>query len=82
MDGGNELDDAINTALNRTREAQDKVDANLEQGASVWDEAAVVQHRAEDLDELAADAANPAIGLGWLRRRLQGRRQPRDDDAV
>ena len=59
-----DIDGAIEIATDRTREAQQDLAEKLIEGPEVEPEARRVEHRAEDLHELAADAAteDPATG--------------------
>jgi hypothetical protein len=60
MEPGDELDKAIDTALERTKDAQGRVGDAIEQGLPAAGHATTVAHRADDLSELADDAATAA----------------------
>ena len=53
-----DIDAAIETATERTREAQEDLTERLAETPQIELEARVVEHRAEDLQELAVDAAS------------------------
>jgi hypothetical protein len=60
MEPGDPIDDAIDTAIEHTRDAQDRVAAKLDRGVVDADDAAVVAWRADDLKQLADDGADLA----------------------
>jgi hypothetical protein len=53
-----DVDAAIETAANRTRQAQERLIAKERRTIAVVPEAKVVEHRAEDLRDLASAAAD------------------------
>ena len=53
-----DVDAAIETAANRTRQAQERLIAKERRTIAVVPEAKVVERRAEDLRDLASDAAD------------------------
>ena len=56
------LDDALDTAVRRTRQAQEVVDSRIdEEEAPKARDAETVVHRAADLEELAAEAADKSV---------------------
>jgi hypothetical protein len=61
-----DVDAAIEIATDRTREAQEELADKLVETPEVEPEARLVEHRAEDLHELAMDAAidDPADASG------------------
>ena len=57
-----DLDGALDTAVRRTRRAQEAVESRIvEDEAPTTRDAATVVHRASDLEELAADAADESV---------------------
>ena len=58
-----DVDEAIETAANRTRQAQERLIAKERRTVEVVPEAKVVERRAEDLRDLASAAADePSAG--------------------
>jgi hypothetical protein len=55
------LDHAIETAAERAREAEERLTQTPVESPDVVDEAHAVEHRAEDLEILAEEAADDAL---------------------